>query len=327
MGTPTVLSKKALAYRVALAGPYLASVELITEFELVLRPIPGSESKVATQRVRIDAATYDVTDLVLDLAHERAFVASSAGWVRSYDLNNLQVQSEWRMGSAATALAISEEGKYLLIGTDSGVVCIRRLRDGAQLQCMVAHKGRIASLAIHKQRLATASWQGEVSLWGLPALERIDEVEGSKSVADLAFSPDGHMLAITRNRLPPVRSQAINNAEKKSSKIDRLGVNRIEIHPVSEDGNVGKSVHSLVGHRSLVSSLCWIGSDLLSGSWDRSVLLWNTESGSRTSQLGDFGHIIRDLASVEQRAGYAVAGWATKDEDPAIYWGQLHYSE
>ncbi len=326
MHTSKVLSKHALAYRVAIAGPYLASVELVTDFELVLRGIPGSEEQPKPRRVRIDAATYDINDLVLDLKHKRAFVASSAGWVRSYDLESLQMQDEWRTGSAATALALSEQAEYLLIGTDSGLVCLRRLSDGAQLQCMVAHGARIASLAISEGRVASASWQGEVALWGLPALNKIAELKASASVADLAFSPDGQMLAVTRNRRPPTRSQAVNDAEKKSFKVDPEGANAIDIHRVTETGIDLSPIHRLEGHRSLVTSLCWIGSDLLSGSWDRTVQLWNMRSGSRTWTLGDFGHIVRDLSSRQAGAGYAVASWGLLSEDSALSWGKLHYS-
>ncbi len=325
MQTTKVLATQALAYRVAIAAPYLVSVELRTEFELVVRKIPGSVSKVREGRIRIDDATYDVNDLVVDAKRERAYVASTAGWVRVYDLRSLQLQHEWRTGQAATALALSEDGKYLLIGTDAGVVCIRRLEDGAQLQCMVAHAGRIGSLDTSKALLATASWKGEVAMWGLPALNKISELERSGSVADLAFSPDASMLAVTRNRIPPVRTQAIDDAEKKSPKADPLGTNRIEIHPVAAVGTIGNAIHILVGHRALVSSLCWLGSDLLSGSWDRSVQLWNTQTGSRSWRQGDFGHIVRDLAARQIQSTFAIAAWAPGSEDSAVEWGRLRY--
>ena len=309
LGTPKVISKNALAYRVAIAGETLVSIELGTEFELVMRTIPGSKIKTETRRVRIDSATYDINDLVVDEKSDSAYVASSAGWVRHYDLKTLEVRSEWRTGSAATALALDPQSQTLLVGTASGVVCLRRLRDSAQLQCMVAHAGRIASLAVSKGRLASASWRGEVVLWGLPALNKILELENTASVADLAFSLDGTLLAVTRNRRPPLRSQAVNDAEKKSFQVDPLGVNRIEIHKIRESGTATTLVHSLVGHRALIASLCWIGSDLLSGSWDRTVQLWDSKSGLRTEVLGDFRHIIRDVSAQQVQSGYAIAGW------------------
>jgi WD40 repeat protein len=325
MQTTRVLAKEALAYRVAVAEPYLVSVELRTEFELVLRQIPGTEGQFKTRRIGIDEATYDINDLVVDASGERAYVASTAGWVRTYDLKSLQVQGEWRTGYAATALALSKDGKYLLIGTDAGVVCLRRLADGAQLQCMVAHTGRIASLDTSKGMLASASWKGEVALWGLPALHKISELEKLDSVADIAFSPDASMLAVARNLRPPLRTRAIDDAEKKSKPSDAVGASRIEIHRLSDSGMSGNPIHILVGHRALVSSLCWIGGDLLSGSWDRSVRLWNTKTGSHTWRQGDFGHIVRDLAARQVQSTFAIAAWAPGRDDPAISWGLLRY--
>ena len=321
-----VVAKHALAYRVAIDRPYLASVELRTEFELVVRSIPGEGKTRAPRRARLGDALYDISDLVLDSKGKRAYVASLAGWVRSYDLESLVMKSEWRTGSAATALALSDDRKYLLVGTESGLICLRRLRDGAQLQCMVAHEDRIASLATHQGRLASATWQGEVSLWDLPALKKLGMLPPNASVADLAISPDGRMLAVTRNRRPPVRTQAISDAEATRTKLDAVGENRIEIHQLSATGIEINPIHKLVGHHATVSSLSWIGTDLLSGSWDRSVLLWNTISGSRTAHIGDFRHIVRDLASLEIGAAFAVASWALKTADPAISWGLLRYS-
>lgn len=323
--TSKVLAKEALAYRVAVAAPYVVSVELRTEFELVLRKIPGTAGQIQTRRIRIDEATYDVSDLVVDASASRAYVASTAGWVRVYDLKSLEMQGEWRTGHAATALALSKDGKYLLIGTDAGVVCLRRLADGAQLQCMVAHTGRIAALDTSQGMVASASWNGEVALWGLPALQKISELERLDSVADIAISPDLSMVAVTRNLRAPVRTQAINDAEKKSKQVDPLGTNRIEIHRLTDAGITENPIHVLEGHRGLVTSLCWIGSDLLSGSWDRSVQLWNTETGSRTWRQGDFGHIVRDLAPRHVQSTFAIAAWAPGSEDSALVWGHLRY--
>jgi WD40 repeat protein len=325
MQTTEVLAKHALAYRVAIAAPYLASVELRSEFELVVRSIPGAQDPLPTQRIRLDDASYDINDLVLDAAQGRAYVASSAGWVRSYSLKDLTIQAEWRTGSGATALALSADQKYLLIGTDSGVICLRRLRDGAQLQCMVAHEGRIASLVSTEKQLASASWKGEVALWSLPALQKISQLPPGESVADLAISPDHAMLAVARNRRAPIRSQAIDDAEKRSPLVDLLGINRIELHGLSEAGISQKPIHKLAGHRGLISSIAFVGADLVSGSWDRSVQLWNTKSGSRTWRTSNFPHIVRDLAADRGQASFAIAGWAPSATDPAISWSQLRY--
>jgi WD40 repeat protein len=322
-----VLGKNALAYQVAIDAPYLASVELTTAFELVLRALPDgpSSQKTSPRRIRLDAATYDINDLLVDAQGHRAFVASSAGWVRSYDLKSLQMQSEWRMGSGATALAMSADRQYLLIGTETGVICLRRLSDGAQLQCMAAHQGRVSSLELAQDQLASATWGGEVALWELPSLRMLSTLETRGSVADLAFSPDGSWLAVARNQRPPIRTQAINDAEKKSTKPDPVGVHLIELYGHGTGELTDTPRRTLAGHRSIISSLAWIGGDLLSGSWDRSVQLWSAREGSRSGGIGDFKHIIRDLAVRAEGGSFAVASWGTENDAPALSWGYLRY--
>lgn len=313
-----ILAKNALAYRVAMSDSYLASVELTTEFRLVVRDLANSHKK----HVRLDSATYDITGLALDETH--AYVSSSAGWVRSYDLRSLQLRREWRFGSGATALAITDDHIYLFIGTQTGLICLRRLSDGAQLQCMVAHSDRVSTLDTKNDQLASASWNGEVATWGIPTLENHFRRTMKDSVADLAFSPDARLLAITQNLRPPLRSQALNDAEKRGDS-DPEGANRIEIYTNSRSSISNRPVHRLSQQRSTISSLCWIGNDLLTASWDHTVQLWNTSAGSPTATLSKFAHIVQDLACRAHLGTFAVAAWAPGKNADAIHLGKLLY--
>lgn len=321
-----MLSSDALAYQVAFAPEYLVSIELTTQFDLVLRPLPdAAPPRPETRRIPLDKPDYDPSALVIDASGTRAFVASAAGWVRSYALPSGVLQSEWRMGSAATALALSPDEQYLLIGTATGVVCSRRLRDGAQLQCLAAHRGRVSALAIHDELVASSSWQGELSLWSLPALESVSAAETRGSVADLAFSESGATLAVARNQRPPLRSPAVNEAERKSPDVDPPGANVVELWQVGQRRLAGQEPATLVGHRSIISSLSWLGDDLLSASWDRRIWLWNTHTRTRTHSLGQFRHIIRDICTWSRGGRFAAAGWATGESAPAVLWGRILY--
>lgn len=318
LGKRQVIARNALAYHVALAPRYLVSVELSTQFDLVVRARSGQDDSRATRRIRLDAPTYDILDLVLSRAGDTAYVASAAGWVRRYSLADGVMQQEWRMGSAVTALALSDDDAYLFIGSDRGTLCLRRLRDGAQLQCMIAHQGRVGAVAVHGDRLATASWQGELALWAIPSLANTGNVEGSGSIAALAFAPDGKTLAVARNKLPPVRNQEIADQEIRSANIHEAGANLIELYKVQGDQLSTAVARRFVGHRSIISDLVMSATELVSVSWDRSVRLWHIETARETRRLRGFQHILRGLALSPATGELFVAGWALDKDGAAV---------
>lgn len=320
------VAKNRLAYHVALSPTKLVSVELSTHFELVIRGRPDRDAS-ETQRVYLDTPTYDILDVVLNPDDNSVFVASAAGWVRRYSLEDGRLQSEWRMGSAATALALSGDNQYLLIGSDRGTLCLRRLRDDAQLQCMIAHSGRIGALVAHGDRLFSSSWQGELALWSLPSLTRLDQSARGGSIAALALAPDGKSLAVARNRIPPVRSQAISEREAKNPNIEPASANRIELWSVLGDAFHEAPIKRFTGHRSLITGLGLSATNLISVSWDRSVRLWNTNSGQEVDTMTGFQYLLSDLALSARGAELAIASWAIEADGPAISWVHLWFPE
>ncbi len=314
-------SHYALAYRVAFASKHLLSVELRTQFELVIRSTipPDRMGHSGTTRIALGPADYDITDMVISESSERVFLSSAAGWVRSYNIETQKKLSEWRMGSGVSALALSPDGAFLYIGTSSGVVCLRRLADGAQLQCMVAHKGAISALTAQGDVLVSSSYLGELSTWESVSMRHLDSLESSHSVSDIAFSDSGQELAVARNQEVPRLSDDRNNA------FDQPGIHQIEIWSI-RSGNFSESPKRILqGHRSVVSSVAWVGRDLISGSWDRSLKIWDTTKSGRVLTLNSFAHIVRDVAIANTSAAFSAAGWATEPKDPAIISGILLY--
>ncbi len=314
-------SHYALAYRVAFASKHLLSVELRTQFELVIRPTRPSDdtNQSDKNRIALGPADYDISDMVIAKSSERVFISSAAGWVRSYNIETQKKLSEWRMGSGVSALALSPDGAFLYIGTTSGVVCLRRLTDGAQLQCMVAHKGAISALTTQGDVLVSSSYLGELSVWKSVSMQHLDSLESSHSVSDIAFSASGQELAVARNQEVPRLSDDRNNA------FDQAGIHQIEIWSI-RSGKLSESPRLILqGHRSVVSSVAWVGRDLISGSWDRSLKIWDTTKPGRVLTLNSFAHIVRDVAIGNTSAAFSAAGWATEPKDPAIISGFLLY--
>jgi WD40 repeat protein len=315
------IGRDSLAYQVVLTDKRTISVELTTRFELVIRENKrASKSKPKARRIDLAKADFDILDLVATRDGSTVYVASTAGWVRGYDVDSGEMLSEWRMGSSATALALSDDAKWLVIGTATGVICLRRLRDGAQLQCVAAHSKQVSALEIFGGRLASGGWGGTLSLWSLPSLREERRIAGKGFLSALAWSPDGKTLAVARNGRRPERTPELNNAETRSAQIDPSGRNVIELY-----SSLRSTPIILKGHRSVVSALAWSGTDLLSTSWDRTVRIWNTRSPGAYRILLRLQHLAGDVAASKLGGDVAIASWATEDEGTSLTLLQLLY--
>jgi WD40 repeat protein len=291
-----VLSRGALSYAVAFSGDEIVSIELRTDFELFVRDASGSEKR----RMRLGPHEYDMNDLAV---HQRtAYVASSDGTVRVIDLERGREEARWHLGDAVTAVAVS--GGHVAAGTAKGVVCLRRLPDRALLQCLVAHRGRISGLAFDPAggRLASCSWDGGVAVWSVPALASLASIDTGGAASAIAFAPDGARVAIGTSAAPP-------DPRRPGDPRARILVWR----PLRGGG----PPRGLTGHTGAVVALEWDGQRLLSGSWDRTVRLWDTGHGREVARVSRFAHVVRDVAVSLDRRRVATAAWAPGTDEPA----------
>jgi WD40 repeat protein len=287
-----VLARGVLAYDVALSGDRLATVELATEFELVVR---DGEGRVA-RRLRLGEPTWDVVSLAV--AGNTAAVASLDGRVRLVDVARATVTADWRLDDAATAVAFSPDGGWLLHGAESGVVCLRRVADGALLQCVAAHAARVTALAFCGDRAASASWDGRVQVWQVPSLRTVQEIRRAGVANDVAFAPDCRSLAVAGSARPPRRPPPEADADPV-----------VEVWPLD-----GRSPRRLVGHRAAPVAVAFAGPGrLLSGAWDGTVRVWDPRSGRELGRQSGYAGIVRALAAGAGGRRAWVASWSGPD--------------
>ncbi|HEU5056196.1 MAG TPA: hypothetical protein VFU21_06715 [Kofleriaceae bacterium] len=298
LGFERSLSTGALSYAVAFAGDEIVSVELRTEFELFVRTRDGRERV----RLTLGPHQYDVNDLAI---HDRtAYLASSDGTVRAVDLDRGTEARRWHLGDRGTAVAVSPDGSFLATGTEQGVLCLRRLPGGELLQCLVAHRGRISGLAIDPagRRIASASWDGEVALWSLPALASLAALDAGGSANAVAFAPDGGRLAIAASAAPPHPRRTADPAARV-----------LLWRPVRG----GARPRVLAGHTGPVVAVAWDGQRVVSAGADRTVRLWDSGRARELARVSRFAHVVRDLAVSRDRNWIAAAAWAPRADAPA----------
>lgn len=306
--TARVLARGVLAYDVAFdaTGARVFSVELATEVELVVRDLGG---KGATKRIRLGGAEWDVVDLAIDPAGARAAAAGLDGRVRLVDVASSRVEA-LPLDAPATAVAYSPDGRWLATGADSGVLCLRRTSDLAMVQCVVAHEARLAGIAFTPggEALATAGWDGRVVVWESPSLAILAERRADGASNAVAFSPDGHMLAVARSARPPRRLSGDHERDEGSV---------IELWPWTAAAGAS-GPRTLVGHEAAVVAVGWLpdGSAVASGAWDRSVRLWDPESGLELGRVS-FARVVRGIDVSPDGRFIAVASFTGTDLDGA----------
>lgn len=297
LGHALDLARGALTYAAAFVGDdRLLTIELELDFFLVLRKL-GPRGATELWRARLGRAEYDVEDLAIDSAGTAAWVASRDGTIRAISLGTGRIERTWRIGSSATAVAISPDDRYLAIGAADGIVCLRRVADGALLQCMIAHQGQVSGLAFDPAgaRLASSSWDGRVFLWRVPSLAFAARRAIPGSANAIAFSPDGRHLAIAASTRPPIRTPAEARREADGALSPREPGNAVYLWAPGADPR------ALRGHRGPVTQVAWTpdGARILSASWDRAVRMWEARPGLPAVEIArfdDFSSLSRALA-------------------------------
>lgn len=340
------LARGVLTYAVAFADDdTLVSIELATSFDLVVRELIAGQA-VEVLRVPLGPAEYDIDDLAIappttgprhEDAHDGklAWVASRDGTVRAIALTSGTTRVTWHMGSGASAVAIAPDGEHIAVGTEDGIICLRRLEDGALLQCVAAHDARVSELTFDhtSKRLASASWDGWVYLWRIPALTILGSQEIAGSANGVAFDPDGHRVAIATSTRIPRRTTEIERRERRGERTADHGGNAVVIWSPGRTSEQSparaparapaqasdEGIRALRGHRGPVTRVAWTpdGARLLSVSWDRTVTMWDARRDARSAiivQVEGFSSLIRDLA-IDRRGNWVAVGAWTRSLD------------
>lgn len=125
-----VLARGSLAYAVAFADhDRVVSVELEERFALVVRTADGR------LRGRFDLGPAERDLGALAVGGDTAWVGGADRRVRGLALADGRSVATWPIGARVTALATLPDGRLAIADADGGL-CLRRLDDGALLQCV-----------------------------------------------------------------------------------------------------------------------------------------------------------------------------------------------
>src|SRR5882672_12641408 len=192
-------------------------------------------------------------------------------------------------GAGAGVLAASPDGKLLATaGPDNGIV-LWDLATGIKTQTLSGHTGPVLSLAFSTEggQLLSGSADKNLRLWTLAGGASVS-VDVGQEIHAVAFVLEGKRLAAACGDL------------------------LIRLYTVPAPGAPGDKPRELKVHTAKITALRTVGpgKQLLSGSEDGSLRLWNAESGKEDRKM-DHGAPVTDLAVQADGKRWVSAGGTT----------------
>jgi WD40 repeat protein/transcriptional regulator with XRE-family HTH domain len=213
------------------------------------------------------------------------------------------------------ALALSDDGAFLVAGTPSGEVRLWRAADRTLLLAAHTHTGMVWGVALSGdgRLLASGGEDGSVLLWDTTSGQLLVDLQGhTGGVRGLAFSADGRLLA-TGSADGTVRLWDTGGGQPLATLQGHMGA--VWGAALSGDGHLvasggadgtvrlweaqsGQLLRILQAHTGAVLSMAFSrdGRLVASGSADGMVRLWDAASGQLLATLEGHGAVVWGVA-------------------------------
>lgn len=217
-----------------------------------------------------------INDIALHPNSNTLVTADLTGAVRRWDIADQRLDVQYNEGRWATGVAFNDDGSRLVIGGWSEFSQVWQQPD-SQLLFRLPSAEIISSVAIRPGTPILAvglHYSGDIELWNISTGAWVATLERGHSnvVEDIAFSPDGELMASAGGRF-----------DHKVVLWDMISQTQLT---------------TLRGHSAGVMAVAFThdGTIVASGGWDGRVILWNALDGSQLAVLVGHTHHVYDVA-------------------------------
>ncbi|WP_373545430.1 NB-ARC domain-containing protein [Chamaesiphon sp.] len=210
---------------------------------------------------------------------------------------------------SVNAVTFSPDGQIIVSSAQDSTIRLWRTFPGnlsPEIQTLAGHQGRVWSIAFSPdgRTLVSGGEDLTVRLWACPERSRWDVATGecvaewsahTAWVRSVAFSPDGRSIA-TASYDRSIKIWDITNQNPRLSCLSSMVGRPDRREPLLPEVGDLKGIciptclHTLIGHQQPVSAIAFSpdGRQLVSSSFDKTIKLWDTNSGKCVKTL--LGH-------------------------------------
>lgn len=238
------------------------------------------ETSKITPRRTFKGHTETISGIIHPPGGQRVVTCSADGSLRVWNLESgLQIGHDWRDGDRAMlTMELSPDGTKVATGSGDNMVRLWDIKTGKIItKWRQRELGRIQTLCWSRDggRVLSGASDGTFREWNAKSGKHtMGPIKSGHSwVAAVVYSPDTTVIATGGY-----------------STDDRF----IEIW----DAKTGEQVNTLKGHAGTALCLAWTsdGKTLISGSFDNSIMTWNTAAWKRTAVLRGHTSVVNDIA-------------------------------
>ena len=203
------------------------------------------------------------------------------------DLLSGEIIQTLKKSQDAHSLGISQDGHFLACGSWNGKISIWDLSTGTLNKSLKRHKGPVNSLVFSPDQklLVSGSTDATIKVWDLSTSKAIQTIKGHNSaVRSTIYTPDGKFL------ISSAADKTINTRRDKTIKIWDISswqlLKTFTTHDNSDESINSKSPYIIQDQYSINSiDISPDGNHIVSGSKDKTVEIWDFNSGSIVNTL------------------------------------------
>ncbi|MEW5721874.1 MAG: protein kinase [Thermodesulfobacteriota bacterium] len=247
---------------------------------------------------------------------------------------NQGLYSAWEMaaftgqGEALTCLAVTPDGKGVLVGDQGGGLVLREIATGGRLKTLAGHTGAVSAVGVDARGLRAVSGAGDrtVRVWDLGQGEGLQVLAGhEEAVTAAALSPDGRFVLSAgqdgcllfwdlmdgsfkelKGRQGPASSVCFSPDGRSAVSAGRDGTLRVW------DLERSKCRRTLEGHQGPVTAVALSpdGLYVLSGGEDRTLRYWDLEAEDRVPRVFKGHEAAVTAVAVDPEGRFGLSGSA-----------------